>query len=346
MKISTIGLDLAKNVFAVHGIDDEGRVLVKRSLRRAQVLKFFAGIEPCLVGMEASSGAHYWARELKKLGHDARLMPASYVKAYVKRGKTDAADAAAICEAVTRPSMRFVAVKTIEQQGLLTLHRMRDLLVRQRTQAVNVLRALCGEFGIVAAKGRMPFALLGKMILDEGDERLESHARCALKPAIEQIEVLSRNIALLEREIQRHGRQDEACRQLMTVPGIGPLTAHALVNTVGDVSRFASSRDLSAWIGLTAKSNSSGGKQKLGHISKQGDRYLRRLLVQGATSLIRLAPTSKRPLAAWIRSLLARRPKKVVAIALANKLARIAWAILSKKEDYNDAYRVAFKAAA
>lgn len=343
MKISTIGLDLAKNVFAVHGIDDAGRVLVKRNLRRAQVLKFFAGIEPCLVGMEASCGAYYWARELRKLGHDARLMPASYVKPFVKRGKTDAADAAAICEAVTRPTMRFAAVKSEEQQGMLTLHRARDLLVRQRTQAVNVLRALCAEFGIVAAKGKLPFASLAAMILDEGDEQLQQQARLALKPVVEQIELLSRNVASLERQIQICGRQAVSCRRLMTIPGIGPITAHALINTVGDIGRFASSRDLPAWIGLTAKPHSSGGKKKLGHISKQGDRYLRRLFVQGASSLIRVAATSKLSMAAWTRALLARRPAKVVAIALANKLARIAWAVLTRNEDFSDHHRVAFK---
>lgn len=345
MEISTIGLDLAKNVFAVHGIDAAGRVVVKRNLRRSQVLKFFADIEPCLVGMEASSGAHHWARELRKLGHDARLMPASYVKGYVKRGKTDAADAAAICEAVTRPTMRFAAVKTVEQQGMLALHRARDLLVRQRTQAVNMLRALCAEFGVVAAKGRLPFASLAALILAESDEHLVQRARLALKPVLEQIELLSRNIAALERQIQAQGREAQPCRRLMTIPGIGPITAHALVHTVGDVGRFACGRDLSAWIGLTAKPHSSGGKKKLGHISKQGDRYLRRLFVQGATSLIRIAPTSKRPLATWIRALLARRPAKVVAIALANKLARIAWAVLARDQDYSEGHRVVLKAA-
>jgi transposase len=345
MKISTIGVDLAKNVFAVHGIDGEGQVVVKRNLRRGQVLKFFAGLEPCLVGMEASSGAHYWARELRKLGHDARLMPASYVKAYVKRGKTDAVDAEACCEAVTRPTMRFVPVKTVEQQGLLSLHRARDLLVRQRTQATNALRALCAEFGIVAAKGRLPLASLAAMICDGSDERLEQSARLALKPVVEQTELLSRNIALLERQIQLLGREEAACRRLMTIPGVGPMIAHALVTTVGDVDRFACGRHLSSWIGLTAKPHSTGGKQKLGHISKQGDRYLRKLFVQGAVSLIRLAPTSRRPIAAWIRALLARRPAKVVAIAIANKLARIAWAVLAKNRDYSDGHRVELVAA-
>jgi transposase len=334
MKISTIGLDLAKNVFAVHAIDEEGHIVVRRELRRSQVLPFFAKQEPCLVGMEASAGAHYWGRELMKLGHRVRLMPASYVKAYVKRGKTDAADAEAICEAVTRPTMRFVPVKSREQQGALTLHRARDLLVRQRTQTINVLRSLCAEFGVVAAKGKMPLAGLGALIANTDDVRLPSEARLALRPLIEQLEGLSHNIARLEREIVIRHRADETGQRLETIPGIGPITASALIATIGDPKRFASGRDLAAWIGLTPRPHSSGGKDKLGRISKMGDPYLRRLLVQGASAVIGASrsPNSQAP--AWLRALLGRRPPKVAMIALANKMARIAWAIIVRGGHY------------
>lgn len=328
MKISTIGLDLAKNIFAVHGTDRKDDVVVKRILRRGQVLGFFAKLEPCLVGMEACAGAHYWARELGKLGHEVRLMPASYVKAYVKRGKTDAGDAEAICEAVGRPAMRFVPVKSCEQQTVLSLHRARDLLVRQRTQTINVLRALSAEFGLVVAKGKMPLARLRAVIVDGADDRLPAAVNLALRPLLDQLDHLSRHIALLEREIVIRQRADEAGRRLASVPGIGPLTASALVAAIGDPGRFASGRDLAAWIGLTPKPHSSGGKNKLGRISKQGDAYLRRLLVQGASAVLRVARTSTSPAFAWLRALLARRPAKVAVIALANKMARIAWAIL------------------
>lgn len=337
MKIITIGLDLAKNVFAVHGIDGEGQVGVKRNLRRGQVLGFFAKLEPCLVGMEASAGAHYWGRELSKLGHEVRLMPAGYVKAYVKRGKTDAGDAEAICEAVRRPSMRFVPVKSRESQGVLSLHRARDLLVRQRTQTKNVLRALCAEFGIVAAKGRAPLAGLAAMIADPNDTRLPGEARLALQPLLDQLDRLRHNIALLEREIVLRHRANEASLRLATVPGIGPITASALIAAIGDPKRFSSGRDLAAWLGLTPKPRSSGGKNKLGSISKMGDPYLRRLLVQGAQSVLRVARTPSARASAWLTGLIARRPIRVAAIALANKTARIAWAVLVKGGVYRRA---------
>jgi transposase len=337
MEISMIGLDLAKNVFAVHGIEAGGGVVLRREIRRSQMLAFFAKQKPCVVGMEASSGAHYWARELGALGHEIRLMPASYVKAYVKRGKTDAADAAAICEAMTRPTMRFVPVKSVEQQAVLALHRCRDLMVKQRTQTSNALRSMCAEFGIVAAKGRMPLTQLFALIGDEADGRLPALARASLTPLIAQHELLCRNIAALERQIASKRTREEA--RLMTIPGVGPLIASAVVASIGNVERFATGRDFAAWIGLTPKANSSGGKHKQGAISKQGDRYLRKLLVQGATSLLRCAPTAKTPIAAWARELLARKPKKVVALALANKLSRIAWALLAKGGTYGHALK-------
>jgi transposase len=256
-------------------------------------------------------------------------MPASYVKAYVKRGKTDAADAEAICEAVTRPTMRFVPVKSREQQGVLSLHRTRDVLVRQRTQAVNVLRGLCAEFGVIAAKGRMPLAGLAALVADANDTRLPPEARSALAPLLDQLDHLARNIAALEREIVGRHRGNELSQRLETIPGIGPITASALIATIGDPQRFASARDLAAWIGLTPRSHSSGGKDRRGRISKQGDPYLRRLLVQGASAVLRVARSSTRANTnPWLDAILLRRPLKVAMLALANKTTRIVWAIL------------------
>jgi transposase len=328
MKLSTVGIDLAKNVFAIHGLDEKGSVIVKRTLRRSQVLAFFGKVEPCLIGMEACASAHYWGRELMRLGHSVRLMPAAYVKAYVKRGKTDAADAEAICEAMTRPTMRFVPVKSEEQQAILSLHRARDLLVRQRTQALNVLRSLCAEFGVAAAKGKMGFVALAGLVGNADDLRLPDEARLALGPLVDHLEELSHHIAGLEREIVNRTRTEEASQRLQTIPGIGPLTASALLATLGDPKRFATARHLSAWIGLTPKANSTGGKQKLGSISKQGDPYLRRLLVQGASAVIKGARSPQSRASAWLKTILAKRPAKVAIVALANKMARIAWAIL------------------
>ena len=335
MKISTVGFDLAKNIFALHAIDVEGEVLEKRTLRRSQVLGFFGKLQPCLVGMEASAGAHYWARELMKLGHQVRLMPAGYVKAYVKRGKTDAGDAAAICEAVQRPTMRFVPVKSAETQSILSLHRSRDLMVRQRTQTTNVVRSLCAEFGIVVAQGRAPLATLAAIICDSNDTRLPPSARLALKPLLDQLEQLKRNITGLEREIVLRHRDDEASLRLASVPGIGPLTASAIIASIGNATRFRTSRDLAAWIGLTPQPRSSGGKNQVGRTSKMGDKYLRRLLVQGAQSVLWAIRRSQTPAAmSWLASLMKRRPPKVVALALANKMARIAWALMVKGTTY------------
>lgn len=333
MKITTIGVDLAKSVFAIHGIDEKGQILVRRYLRRAQMLAFFAKLEPCLVGMEASASAHYWGRELKKLGHDVRLMPAGYVKPYVKRGKNDARDAEAICEAVTRPTMRFVPVKSEEQQSVLALHRARDLLVCQRTQTSNTLRALCGEFGVVAAQGKRGLDALKAIVVGESNQHLPALTKTALRPLGDRVEDLNRHILQLDREILSWHRSNEMSRRLATIPGIGPINATALIASIGDASRFASGRDLSAWIGLTPQSRSSGGKERLGSISKQGDRYLRRMLVQGAQSLRRArAVDTQKP--SWAARVEARRGAKVAAVAQANKMARIAWAVMTRGEVY------------
>lgn len=335
MKISTIGIDLAKNVFAIHGVDEEGVVVVQRTLRRSQVLPFFRRLKPCLIGMEACATAHYWSRKLMEFGHKVRLMPPSYVKPYIKRGKTDGIDAAGCCEAVTRPTMRFVPVKSEEQQGVLALHRVRSALVRQKTQVTNIIRSLCAEFGVVAAKGSVPLGELIAMIANDSDARLPGCARPALVPLVDQLEHLTRNMAVLERKIIAHSQTDQACRRLQTIPGVGPITASALIATIDDPARFKAGRDLAAWVGLTRRANSTGGKDKGGSISKQGDRYLRALFVQGAAAVVRAAhnprATSPTP---WLRSLLARKKPKVAIIAQANKTVRTAWAVLASGQEY------------
>src|SRR5471030_2320169 len=329
-EVSTIGLDIAKAVFQVHGVDADGMVVIRRRVGRAKVLEFFAGLPPCLVGMEACATAHQWARELKKYGHDTRLMPPTYVKAYVKRGKNDAADAAAICEAVTRPSMRFVPIKSVEQQSALMLHRTRDLLIRQRTQLINALRAHLAEFGLVAETGREGLAQLGAIITDESNhEALPSAMKQALQAIVDQLAALELQVGALDRAIHAHHRANDMSCRLETVPGIGVIGATAIASTVADPSGFKSGRDFAAWIGLVPRQHSTGGKERLGGISKQGDRYLRRLLVIGATAVVRQARLhpQKHP---WIMRLLAKKPAKLVAVAVANKMARIAWAIMAK----------------
>ena len=333
MQVTTIGLDIAKNAFQVHGIDAAEKVVIRKPLRRAQVMKFFETLPPCLVGMEACATAHYWARELAKLGHEVRLMPAKDVKAYVKRNKNDAADAEAICEAVRRPTMRFVGVKSAEQQGRLMQHRARDLLMRQRTQAINALRAHIAELGIVAAQGREGLKTLLAIIADEKDERLPVDARASLIVLAAQLQALQTMIGSIEKRIIVQHRASEASKRVATIPGIGLLGASAITATVTDPSAFRSGRDFAAWIGLVPRQDSTGGKQKLGPISKQGDRYLRRLLVVGAHAVLRRAKQGPQNYP-WLAQLLARRPFKVVAIALANKMARVAWALLARGSTY------------
>ena len=326
-EVITIGIDLAKNVFQVHGVDGDGKVLIRRQLRRARLLSFFAKQPRCLVGMEACATAHHWARQLIGLGHEVRLMPPCYVKPYVKRNKNDAADAEAICEAVTRPTMRFVAVKTVEQQGVLMLHRTRELLVRQRTMLVNGIRAHMAEFGIVAPAGIQRVKELFAVIGDADDDRLPPVARSCLEGLGRQFFSLHDEIAALETRIHAWHRSSEVSRRLETIPGIGPITASALAASVADPALFRSGRELAAWIGLVPRQNSSGGRERLGHISKQGDQYLRWLLVAGAMSVIRQA-RHKDPEKTWLANMLATKPAKVAAVALANKTARIAWVLL------------------
>jgi len=334
--ISTIGLDIAKSVFQVHGVDAVGQVVMRRQLRRRHVLTFFQKLPPCLVGIEACASSHYWSRELQTLGHTVRLMPPAYVRPYVKRHKNDATDAEAICEAVARPSMRFVPTKTVEQQSCLMLHRARHLFIRQQTAVINSIRAYLAEFGIIASVGRRGVEQLLEVVADKADYRLPEVARACLAALGSQLRAMKTQILEFDRRIIAWHRSNATSRRLDAIPGVGPALATALFASVADAKAFRSGRDFSAWVGLVPKQNSSGGKDKLGSISKQGDRYLRSLFTAGALAVIRYAKihgTGHRP---WLTALLARRPTKVAAIALANKLARMTWAMMAKNEDYKE----------
>jgi len=334
-EVTTIGVDIAKSVFQIHAVDDAGEPVIRRQLRRRQVMPFFRKLPPCLVGMEACATSHHWAREIAKVGHDVRLMPPRYVKPYVKRNKNDAADAEAICEAVTRPTMRFVPVKTPEQQSVLMLHRTRQLFVRQRISLINAIRAHLAEFGIVAGVGRNGVEALLKLISEGNDDRLPAPARDCLMALAAQLELVKRQIAEADRRVRAWHRSSEVSKRLEAIPGVGPLVASALVASIPDPSVFRSGRDLSAWIGLVPKQNSTGGKERLGSISKAGNRYLRQLLVVGALSVIRRAKQLGYTRHPWLVELLARRSSKIAAVALANKMARIAWAMMARNESFN-----------
>ena len=333
--ISTIGLDIAKSVFQVHGVDAAGQVVVRRQLKRRQVIAFFQKMPPCLVGIEACASSHYWSRELQAIGHSVRLMPPAYVRPYVKRQKNDMADAEAICEAVTRANMRFVPTKTPEQQSGLTLHRTRHLFMRQQTSVINAIRAHLAEFGIVAPVGRRGVEELLCVVADPNDKRLPEIVRASVAALASQLLSLKKQILDFGRMIMAWHRSNQTSKRLNCIPGVGPLLATALIASVPDPKAFRSGRNFSAWIGLVPKQRSSGGRERLGSISKQGDRYLRSLFVTGAFAVIRYAKihgTKHRP---WLTALLARRPTKVAAIALANKLARMAWAMMTTGERYN-----------
>jgi len=332
-EITTMGVDLAKSVFQLHGIDAEGRVVLRKQLRRGQMLEFFKRLPGCLIGMEACGGAHYWARELATFGHEVRLMQPSYVKGYVKRGKTDKADAEAICEAVSRPSMRFVPVKSEDTQALLMIHKTREFLVRQQTQVVNAIRAHLGELGIVVPKG---IHNAERLIAACGKAELPAAARKALNLLADQMVDTRKKLDELTADVRASASANEEAGRLQTIPGIGPITASALIATLPDISDFKSGRDLSAWLGLTPKPHSSGGKDRLGRISKMGNRYLRRLLYLGAMARVS-ARRRGEPDDDWLWNIIQRKKPKQAAIALANRMARTVYALMKNATEYQAA---------
>lgn len=334
MEIRTLGIDLAKSVFQLHGVDVDGAVVLQKKQRRGAVLDFLGKLAPCLIGMEACATSHHWAQEIAALGHDVRLIPPAYVKPYVKRHKNDAADAETICEAVTRPNMRFVPVKTEEQQSVLVLHRSRELLMRQRTMMLNAIRAHLAEFGNIAAQGPSKVVELIAELQNGETRKVPEIARVALLALAAQLDSLATAIRGIDRQLLAWHRQNPASQRLETIPGVGIITATALAASVPDPSAFKSGRQFAAFLGLVPRQNSSGGKDRLGHISKMGNGYLRRLLVVGATSVTRRAETNDIRTGAWVRSLLGRKPTRLVTVAIANKTARTAWAMLVRQENY------------
>jgi len=337
MDVSTIGVDLAKSVFQCHGVNSAGETVLRKRLRRSEVLQFFGRLKPCLIGSEACASAHYWARELRALGHTVRLIPPAYVKAHAHRGKSDAIDAAAICAAVLSPNTRFVPIKTAEQQASLSLHRIRQQLISQRTCNINVLRAQMAEFGLIAKAGPKHVDALVAIVKDEADIRLPAQARVALRETVATLEHLDLRIKTIDKAINEAHKADATSQRLATQPCVGPIMATAFVASVPDPQHFRSARHFAASLGLTPKNRSSGGKERLGKISKMGDRYLRMLLVLGATSRLAQAKRYRRPQDAWILRLLARRPARVVITAIANKMARVMWVLLARGETYRPA---------
>ena len=338
MKITTIGVDLAKNVFQVHGIDEAGTVIVSKTLRRRQMIPFFSKLKPCLVGIEACGTSHHWARELSGLGHRVKLMPPAYVKPYVKRNKTDAADAEAICEAATRPTMRFVPVKTADQQAALSLHRARSGLVRSRTGVANQIRGLLEEFGVVLAVGIKHVRDEVPGLIEDGEIDLPPLFRRTLKELHAHLRELDHRIETLEGELRAWHRANEASKRLEKIPGVGWLTATALVASIGDAKTFKNGRQLAAWLGLVPRQHSSGGKPRLLGISKRGDTYLRTLLIHGARAAIRTVDRDRTATGQWARQVMTRRPKNVAVVVRANKNARIVWALLAHDRDYEQNY--------
>jgi transposase len=330
-KVSTIGLDLAKRVFQVHGVNEAGEVVVRRSLRRGAVLSWFAKLPPCVVGLEACGSAHHWARELGQLGHTVRLIPPSYAKAYVRRNKNDAADAAAICEAVSRPSMRFVAVKTAEQQAAAGLHKVREMLVKQRTMLMNQLRGLMAEFGVVVPEGPRHIRELLAILEDQSDQQVPELLKRALLLTVERLQGVQGQAEAIDKQIVEWGRSNQTYRHLITIDGYGPILSSAMAAIVTAPEAFASGRDFSASLGLVPRQNSTGGKVVLGSISKRGNGYLRRLLVNGAMSVLNSKRAKQDP---WLMKLMKTKKRKVAAVALANKMARIGWAVMMRQEDF------------
>ena len=344
MKTTTIGIDLAKIVFQIHGVDERGKVSVRKQLKRAEMSSYFANLEPCLIGMEACGSAHYWARKLEGYGHTVKLMAPQFVKPYVKTNKNDMADAEAICEAVARPNMRFVAIKTVEQQAILSVHRARQGFVKARTAQGNQIRGLLAEFGIIIPQGIRSITKQMPEVLEDGENGLPGTMRNLFERLTDNLKEMDRQVKELEEKIQLWHRENAASRKLAEIPGLGPITASAIVATVGDAREFKNGRQLAAWMGLVPKQHSSGGKQNLLGISKRGDTYLRTLMIHGARAVIRFAESKAEP-ESWLRKLMARRNKNIAAVALANKNARIVWALLANdrmfRPDYTPAAVVA-----
>lgn len=340
MKITTIGIDLAKAVFQIHGVDESGKILLRTQLKRRDMAKYFANLEPCLIGMEACGSAHYWARKLEGYGHTIKLMAPQFVKPYVKTNKNDIADAEAICEAVSRPNMRYVSVKTVEQQAILSVHRARQGFVKARTAQSNQIRGLLSEFGVVIPQGIQSILKQMPEILEDGENGLPGMMRTLLERLTESLKEMNRQVEELEKQIVLWHRENEASRRLAEIPGIGPITASTIVATVGKAKEFKNGRQLAAWMGLVPRQHSSGGRQNLLGISKRGDTYLRTLLIHGARAVIRFAENKAKP-ESWLRKLMTRRNKNVAAVALANKNARIVWALLVNNQTFHPDYILA-----
>jgi len=334
MTIKRIGLDLAKQLFQLHGVDQQDQVVLRKQLRRNQMLAYFSNLPPCLIGIEACSSAHYWARELQKLGHTVKLMAPQFVKPYVKSNKNDAKDAEAICEAVSRPTMRFVAIKTIEQQDIQALHRIRTELVHQRTAKVNQIRGFLAEYGMVVERSVEKLRKALPMLLEDGENGLSFYFRALLQGLQQDLITLNDRVSDLDKKIKLLASSNTSANRLQQIPGIGPVTATAFVSAVGDGKQFKRGRDLSAWLGLTPRQHSSGGKECLLGISKRGDSYLRTLLIHGARAVLKVAGHKDDPRSRWLQNLCTRRNKNIAAVALANKNARIVWALLTQETDF------------
>jgi transposase len=341
MKLTTIGIDLAKNVFQVHGVDERGKAVLKKQLKREQMAPFFANLVPCLIGMEACGSAHFWARKLQAMGHTVKLMAPQFVKPYVKTNKNDAADAEAICEAVSRPNMRFVPIKNAEQQAVLALHRARQGFVKARTAQANQIRGLLVEYGIIVPQGIANISKQLPEILEDGENGLPGTFRRLIERLGDHLKELDRQVQELEAQIQTWHRENESSKKLAQIPGIGPITASALIASIGDAKSFENGRQLAAWLGLVPRQNSSGGKQTLLGISKRGDTYLRTLLIHGAQAVIRVAERKVQHAGSWLAGVMGRRNKNVAAVALANKNARIVWALLAHDREYAADYGLA-----
>lgn len=337
MQMTTVGLDLAKNVFQVHGVNEHGKVVLRKQLKRDQVAAFFANLPPCLVGMEACSSAHHWARKLQALGHTARLMAPQFVKPYVKSNKNDAADAEAICEAVARPSMRFVPIKNIEQQSVLSLHRVRQSFVKARTAQANQIRGLLGEYGLIVPQGIAYIAQRVPDLIEDASIELPGSFRLLIDRLVEHLKLLHQQVEEIEVQIKAWHRASDASRRLEKVPGIGPLTATAMVASVGDAKNFDNGRQFAAWLGVVPRQHSSGGKPTLLGMSKRGDAYLRTMLIHGARSVIYRA-TQRADAESWLMKLTTRRNKNIAAVALANKNARTIWALLAHDREFRADY--------